>query len=63
MRVNQAGHPIEETQLFAYPGDDSPVPDQEIRESIRLLCEHLGVELWRTNKGYGSPEIELRRTA
>lgn len=36
--------------------------DEERDTAIALLCEHLGVEVWRTNKTkHGNVEIELRK--
>lgn len=53
MNVNQFGQPIEECQLFV-PHQDVLVTQQERDQAIALLCEHLKVEIWRTNQGYGA---------
>jgi hypothetical protein len=63
MRVNQAGDPIEEEQVFAYVGDDyKPRSDQDRNDAIALLCDHLKVEIWRTNATkHGDVQLVLRK--
>jgi len=60
MQTNQRGEPIEETYL--YPHGVKVLTVDELSEAIALLCEHLGVSIWRTNATQsGWPELELRK--
>lgn len=60
MQVNQKGEPIEETYLLPF-GDSSSMTLEELREALALVCDHLQVNIYRTNATKsGNVEIELR---
>lgn len=61
MRVNQQGHAIDECQLFSYVGESGTlITDQDRNDAIALLCQHLGVQIWRTNATkHGHVELVL----
>lgn len=65
MQVNQAGHPIEEEQLFVHMGYSlSEITDQDRNDAIALLCQHLGVQIVHTNATkHGNFELVLRKPA
>ena len=57
--TNQNGDTIDEQQMFTCCSD--PATDHERDESIRLILEHLGCEIVRTNATkHGSIELVLR---
>jgi hypothetical protein len=60
MQTNQRGEPIQETYLLPYGADK--MDEDELREALALLCDHLKVSIWRTNATKsGVPELELRK--
>lgn len=60
MRVNQRGQPISEETLFPW---GTGVSDDDMREAISLLCDHLGVCIIKTNATKnGNTEVELKST-
>jgi len=64
MRVNQNGDRIEEEHLFAHIGQIpyGDVSDQDRDDAIALLCDHLGVDIIRTNATkHSRAELVLRK--
>jgi hypothetical protein len=61
VKVNQFGQPLVEEYRFAYVGD-ARAEEQDIADAISLLCEHLKVDIVRTNATkHGGFELQLRR--
>lgn len=65
MRVNQNGEQLEESTLYAsWAAGTHDRSDEERDTAICLLCEHLGVEIVRTNATkHGNTELILRKAA
>lgn len=63
MMVNQAGEPVKEELLYTSWGDaPESVTNDERDKAIALLCEHLGVCVYRTNATkHGTTELVLRK--
>jgi hypothetical protein len=62
MSINQKGQKVVEEQIFLSWDSWNTFTDQERNTAIALLCEHLGVEIWRTNAtSSGNVELELRK--
>lgn len=56
-RVNQRGEPVVKETLFPFGSNTS---DDDVREAISLLCDHLGVRIIKTNATKsGHTEVEL----
>lgn len=61
MRTNQADEPVVEDLLYAFGMTFDSATDQERDKAIALLCQHLGVEIVRTNATkHGTTEVVLR---
>lgn len=60
MRVNQMGDEIQEHPIFTAFHASSDIG--HIQQTIELLLEHLGLEVWETNATkHGAFELQLRK--
>ena len=58
--MNSKNTHFEESQLFVPWEDDSPTKEEQA-EAIRLLLQHLNLQIWRTDKTkHGNVELVLR---
>lgn len=62
MYLNQAGQPVVEELLYAHGMTFEPATEEERDKAIALVCQHLGVEIVRTNATKpGTTEVVLRK--
>lgn len=63
-RINQAGEPVQEEQLFVFAGDNHSLTFADLHDAIALLSQHMEVEIWRTNATkHGITELVLKDVA